>query len=349
MKKFNWKDLNINKVCMYYNLCDDLEAEWVLCPEHENDGLKHKPSCKVYHNSDKDVIICFGGCTNKNGKRLCLDNISLVGLLEGLDHEDKEECFEILKILEDIDKWDESEVLKGSIKIKKTTTTKKVSTTTSKVDMYKILYDCSKSIHELHLENKYFIDDYLNKRGINFDKCKDVLELNNIELRHNYYNNENSLILFDKTHKFAIKRKIDDYLKDKTYNKDDIKYQNINPVHYSKIEGSKDNIILFESFYDLLALYSHLKHPEDFTFISSNSVSNKHLICEKEKELLENAENVYLLFDNDEAGNVAALFFKTKFNNIKDIRYKLKSNKDVCEFIKNNLYIRIESEDLLSV
>ena len=344
MKKFNWKDLNINKVCMYYGLTDDLEAEWVLCPEHENDGLPHKPSCKVYHNDDKDVIICFGGCTNSNGKRLCLDNISLVSLVEGLDQQ--EEYFEIMKILEEIDSWDESEISKGSIKTKSKSIRTPKKENKDKKDMYKLLYDCSKSIHDLHLENKYFVDDYLNQRGINYSKCEDVLNLNNIELRHNYYNNENSIILFDKVHNFAIKRKIDDYLKNKKYNKDELKYQNINPVYYSKIEGNKDNVILFESFYDLLALYTHLKNPEEFTYISSNSVSNKHLIYNKEKELLENSKNIFILFDNDEPGNVATLFFKSKFSNVKDIRYKLEGSKDVCEYIKKNLYIRIKSEDL---
>lgn len=346
MEKFNWKNLNIVKVCMYYTLTDDLEAEWVLCPEHENDGLKHKPSCKVYHNNDKDVIICFGGCTNPNGKRLCLDNISLVALLEGLDQQ--EEYFEIMKILEEIDKWDESEVLKGSIKTKEKPKKLKTTNNETKKDMYKLLYDCSKSIHELHSENKYFIDDYLNQRGIIYNKCEEALNANNLELRHNYYNNENSLILFDKNNKFAIKRKIDDYLKNRKYNKDDLKYQNINPIFYSKINGSKDNIILFESFYDLLSLYSHLKNPEEFTFISSNSASNKHWIYEKEKDLLANARNVFTLFDNDEAGNVATLYFQSKLHNIKDIRYKLGENKDVCEYIKKNLYIRIKSEDLIN-
>lgn len=348
-KKFDWKKVNIVKVCMYYGLADNIDSEWVLCPEHENDGREHSPSCKVYHNTDKDVIICFGGCYQKNGKRLCLDNISLVATLEGLDQEDKEECIEILKILEEVDNWNETSINKASVKIRESSkVVSSHSSPKSNLDMYKLLYDCSKSIHQLHTENKFFIDDYLNQRGINYNKCKEALEKNNLELRHNYYKNENSLILFDKVHNFAIKRKIDDYINGKVYDKKDYKYMNINPVHYSKIDGNKDNIIVFESFYDLLALYSHLKNPEDFTFISANSVSNISLIINEERNLLRDAKNIFLLVDNDDGGDGAVNKFRFFVPKSKDIRYKMDNNKDVCEYIKNNLYIRIDSEVILN-
>lgn len=338
MKKFDWKELDIVKVCMYYGLAEDIDDEWVLCPVHENDDREHKPSCKVYHNDDKDVIVCFGGCTNNKGNRLCLDNISLIAELEGLDQQT--DFLEIIDILKEIDSWEKVK----TNKIRKRENIKKIETK----DMYELLYSCSKTIHDLHLENKYFVDNYLNQRGIIYDKCKDALEKSNLEFRHNYYKNENSLILFDTNHKFAIKRKIDDYLYGKSYNKDDCKYQNINSPYYSKIGNNRNNIILFESFYDLLALYSHIKNPELFTFISSNSTSNKHLIYIKERELLENANNVFLLFDNDTSGDKAAEFFKEKLNNVKDIRNKLNGCKDVCDYIKSNLYIRIKNEDIIN-
>lgn len=358
-KDFNWKSVDIMKVAMYYGLCDGEKDNWCFCPVHELDGQAHKPSCKLYKNTDKDVLICYGGCTNKKGTRLCLDSLSLVGAVEKLDSTDNYDCVEILNKLEMIDSLEEFNIGDGLKDKKRLPTLHEkctFKTETSKTDdnYFEYMLETSKDAHQLREEKKYYLDNYFNKRGIIYDKCEEALKLNHIEIKHKYSKGENYIIMFDLVRQFGIKRKIDDYLNGKTYSKGEIKYSNINNVNYSLIKGDKKNIVIFESFYDLLALYSHLKNPSDFAFISINSVSNYKKVADSCHSLFEKADNIFFLTDNDDAGTKVIDNFRnyfkeerqTELNNIKDIRYKLDGCKDVCDYIKSHPYIRIESESI---
>lgn len=348
---FDWKSMNISKILYHYNLVNSMSSGVCLCPRHENDGLPHKPSCKIYRNFDKDVIVCHGGCTNENGNRLCLDNISLIAELEGLDccSDFKEICI-LLEKLDNLytDDFDGEKVNKNIINYRTTETIepKEIKKTT----LYDILFNStgSKTFDELHQEKKYFLDDYFNKRSILIDKCRDVLEENNIIIKHNYYKSENSVIFFDTNWKFGVKRKIDDYLKGKVYKEDEHLYDVIDYVRYFKIKGGS-NVVVFESMHDALALYSHMKHPEHFTFVALNSAANAKMFIDKERELLQNADNILLLVDNDQGGETAIKMFNAKCPKpFKDIRKFLKGANDICDFFNKNKYIRVEMEDLLN-
>lgn len=347
---FDWKKVNILKICLYYCLCNTLDDEWVLCPRHERDGKAHHPSCKVYHNNDKDVLTCWGGCKNKNGKNACFDNISLVAELEGLDNQ--KDFKEILIKIQAIDKLYDKNIdynIKNNNILKDNKIDKKEEKTN--IDKFDLNYKLSRNIHALHDNNEHYLDDFFNSRAIIFKKCEDVLNRQYLEFRHQFktIKNDNGeikeiqnyIIFFDKVNKFAIKRRIDDICFNIVIDHKD-RYRNIGNIKHTIIRGNKDNVIIFEGLYDLLSLYTHTKNPNNYTWISLNSISNDDKFISKSRKGLEQAKKIYIMTDNDEAGSKCCENFLNKFKQAKDIRYLFKDYNDVCDSIKNKHYIKLE-------
>ena len=201
----------------------------------------------------------------------------------------------------------------------------------------------SKTIHERHLEHKYFVDKYLESRGIRYSRIKDFLEKNNIEIRHYYYNDINSCLI-NIDNKQIIQREIEDYLKndpEKPHGKY-VKGHNT----YSYIDQNNKNCMIFEGFYDFLS-YLSIMEVEDFyktDFIVLNSVLNVRKLLEEQKDKLEEYESIGVFTDNDKAGKKAAENIKKGLEK-PDIEIYLPENKDWNEDIVQILNLKRQEKE----
>ena len=155
----------------------DRFGEWFYCPLHEADNKEnHNPSCKYYE--DTNTLCCFV-CKNERGKCEVFDTIRLYKLVSGTEKTNFNDiCSEMY---EDLSQY--FELSEKEREIKKDIN-KKIKV--NKTQDVEIRLKYTKSIHDLHTENKYFLDEYLNKRCISYSKIKKYLDLNGIQIRGNY-------------------------------------------------------------------------------------------------------------------------------------------------------------------
>lgn len=105
----------------------------------------------------------------------------------------------------------------------------------------------------------------------------------------------------------------------------------------TQLKNDKIQVIIFEGWIDFLSLIILYPSIElAFDFIILNSVSLK----EKVENLKRNYEQIYLCFDNDDAGNLITLFFQNKFENRAiDTRYFYEKFKDLNEYLVHKMTI----------
>lgn len=326
------KKIDLRIILEYYNR-GSRDGEWFLCPSKNHKD--HKPSCKYYEESN--TITCFV-CVDDNGKRKNWDIFKLYAEINDLDNKKDfhKICCELTYLINDI--LDSKEVIRliedNNIYNKKQKEDKDY------LKDIEIRINNSKTISQLHKEKKFFLDVYLNKRCIDYKKIKEILELNNIEIRHNYYNNINS-ILININNKLILQRQIEDYLKDDK-NADNKKF-NIGKTDISIIKGDiqAKNLIIFEGIYDLLSFMSNCNSdPRNYTYVCLNSVNNTKKLfdyIENNLEEFEFIEKVLILTDDDEPGRQCNKKIKEYFDDldIQAFSTSYEGYKDFNDYIIN--------------
>lgn len=281
------------------------KAGYYECPNPEHNDIH--PSARITDEKKFcNCLTCFS-CPDLAEKEVnIIDNLKLVEYLTG------ERNF-IKKVNWLIDFANDKDIVIEKKKV--ITESKSEIKEEENEDFYKKQIDfalkSSKTIHQLHTEHKYFIDEYLSKRGIKYERIKDFLALNKIEIRHNYYNDINSCLI-NIDNKQIIQRQIEDYLQDnpeKPHGKF-VKGHN----SYTYLNNNNKELMIFEGFYDFLS-YLSIMEVSDFSktdFVVLNSVRNVNkLLTEND---LEKYEVVGIFTDNDNAGRKAAEEIQNKLN-----------------------------------
>lgn len=318
-------DIDMRKILEFFML-GNREDEWFLCPNKKEHKDTH-PSCKYYESTN--TLTCFV-CTDKNGKRMSWDVISLWATLRDLDT--KKNFVKICK-----------EILNNSLSFdikkdnSKKTLIKEIHTKTDEEYKKDIDYriSISKSIHDLHQEHKYFLDTYLSKRAINYQNIKEFLEDYNIDIRHNYYNNINSCYI-NINNNLILCRQMEDYLKDnKKAQHNKCNFGKANFTYFNKYNNK--TLIIFEGIYDMLSYISHNKilHKK-YDYICLNSVNNLQSLInfDLKEDLFLKYDKIIIGTDNDKKG----IECRTRIIDIIDelsIEYKiikLENCKDVNDF-----------------
>ena len=349
MKKFYdinlLKSYDIREVAFKLGLFENENDFKGFCPIHEKSG-EHNPSLmyRKYNNTCR----CFK--CNKT-----FDNINLIQAY--FDIKDfKESCYKLEEILDD--NFSRIEIST----IKKVEELEEEESEEKKQERYEKALKNSTSLHNMHTKSYFWIDDYLRSRCINYEKVKPLLEENNLEIRHCYYNSwkvlkkdenliyekdnkrlnkedwdklrfdekfDNYIMFHDLKNKIIIRRNIEDFLNNKEIKKED-RYRNVRAAHHSKIDNGQDITIIFESMIDMLSFISNIKDIRKYNYISLNSTNNiDNFISE------ENMDKTYwIMVDNDEAGDVfVEKLQKSSISSI-DCRYMFKNYNDVNDSIR---------------
>lgn len=287
----------------------------------------------------KNCIACFSCPDTKRKQVNIIDNIKLVQYKTG-----KRDFVSIINFLIDFANGNPESIIPEK-KIIKTVEEYKEEEK-KKIDVDKIYENSvnlwrskSKSIHQLHTEKMFFLDEYFAKRAINYERIKDFLEANNIEIRHSYIKNINSCLIVI-NNKQIIQRQIEDYLKDDE-NAPHRKYV-VGHNTYTYLNNHNKELMIFEGFYDFLS-YLTIMEVEDFSktdFIILNSVNNVGNVFENEN--LEGYETVGIFTDNDKSGRDAAEEIKESLNK-PNVVFCFPENKDWNEDIVQMMNIKRET------
>jgi len=345
------KKISINKLIVYYGLGHPGDR-MVLCPHHEMDGREHSPSCVVDYKTN--VMFCkSGGCSFCDKP---LDGLNIVSLMEKRPNRGegfKLNCQKLLQIDKEVNDYN----IRNLDEVKPIKVIKKEKEEDNKEDTYYKYNKRSINIHQLHYKNDNSLDEYLEKRCIDFYAIQDILNANNIVIKQqNLLNYDTGEVLdricyiFDNNKKFAIGRKTGDYLFGKVYPKlkkkdikdniqqDVLKFNSTNP-YYSYIktpfkEGKK--LLIFEGFYDCLSFMSTCPNKYDYDYVSLNSTVYMGKFVEDNKDNLEQYSKIICLLDNDPAGKQATRFFiKSLPCEVVDYSYLYEDCNDVNDYIRN--------------
>ena len=123
----------------------------------------------------------------------------------------------------------------------------------------------------------------------------------------------------------------------------------LDTVNQDNIIKNNYNIFIFEGAFDTITFRILCKN-KCLAFASGGADSNHNLIADKINDIasqLDHKINIFILFDNDEAGEhntslLAELFNKNYINVYKNMsKFLFKNSKDISEEFKNN---RVELE-----
>lgn len=299
-------NIDIRKILASYGLGEE-DGEWFHCP---NPNHKDTHPSAHYTNNEycRNAICCFT-CPDIDYDKecICYDTIQVWAMLNNLDK--KKDYVRICKELIAFDEDNYIEYKEANKDIDNTyKETKKVKTDEDYQKDIEYIKSKSKSIHDLHNEHKFFLDNYLNKRAINYEKIKPFLEKFNVTIRHRYLNNINRCYI-DINDKLILSREIEDYLKN-----DDTKAhqkQNFGRANFSYFNNNSKTLLVFEGFYDLLSYLSNTTKSKEDLFLNNYLVLNstktlkKFLEYDYENNILLNLDFVVLLLDNDAEGKKA--------------------------------------------
>lgn len=285
--------VDVRDILEFFGEVED-ERGYYRCPNpfHED---KH-PSCKYTNCKEfRNCLTCFS-CPDLVGDEVnIIDNIKLWKYLTN-EHN-------FIKICDSLIDFYNNNIknVKKVEKIHKNIIKNKEKEEDNIEEMIKKTLEHSKSIHELHIENKFFLDEYLTKRAIKYEKIKDFLEDSNIEIRHNYYNNINSCII-NLNNKLLLQRQIEDYLKDDKKEAHG-KFNKGHSTYYYINNGNKE-LMIFEGIYDFLSYLSIMENNDykKTDFIILNSCNNSNKLLDKEMNNLKKYDIIGLFLDNDEMG-----------------------------------------------
>ena len=310
MKKFYYtfeieeikETIDIREIMKAYGL--DTEKENIFyCPNPEHNDTH--PSAQ-YKNERGfcNCLVCFSCPDIGNGECKVMDNIQVWAYLNGLDT--KRDFVRILNELVEFGEENGYHLERKSIKKKQEEEKEENKNLEEKYKKdIEFKLNTSKTLHQLHLEHKYFLDKYLNMRCVNVEKLKPFLEQQEVEIRHNYYNNVNSCLFYCKKQKLILQRQIEDYLQEK----EDAAHSKFNAGKstycYFKTGNNNKDLLIFEGIYDMLSFMSYNLEKEDIfktDFICLNSVNNLSLLTKEKTKLFNNYENIGIFTDNDDAG-----------------------------------------------
>lgn len=166
----------------------------------------------------------------------------------------------------------------------------------------------------------------LDGRKITKEQWKDRKYLRFLEKFDNY------ICFFNLNHHMAVRRNIENFNSGKVIKKED-RYRNVAEGKYFKIDNKAKKTIVFEGFIDCLSFMSSIKPKQisEFNYISLNSTNTIDIYLEHEN--YGEDEKVFLLLDNDDAGNKGVLKIQEHFKQAKDLRYLFKDFNDVNDYL----------------
>lgn len=311
MKKFYSKEeveylklnVNIKDVMHHFGFVED-EYNRFICPNPEHND--HHPSAKYVKvggkdNKIKNCLVCFSCNTDRAN---VIDNIQAYAWLSGLDKQD--DFIKILNGLEEIEQTDEIKPVKAESKEKtKDNTNKK-----QKQDDFDYHINISDSMHQMHIEKKdrcYVLDEYFNKRCINHLVVKNLLEKNNCEFRHNFFNGINTIYFVDYNKRVIFQRQMEDYLQGRENAPHQKFITGATTFTYLKNDNAKV-LMIFEGIYDTLSYITYglsIKDQKDCSYISLNSTKNIVAHKEELEKIFDEYDMIITLCDNDAEGKKA--------------------------------------------
>lgn len=310
MKKFYYKQeieeiketIDIREIMRVYGL--DTEKENIFyCPNPEHNDI-HPSAQYKNDNGFCNCLVCFSCPDIDAGECKVFDNIQVWAFLNGLDTRK-----DFVRILNELVEFGNSNKCYLEKKPEKVKEEEKEAKKNNAEEIYKkqieFKLNTSKTLHELHLEHKYFLDKYLSMRCVNIEKLKPFLEQQEVEIRHNYYKNVNSCMFYCKKQNLILQRQIEDYLQ-QTNNAAHGKFNagKANYCYFKTAENNKD-LLIFEGIYDMLSFMSYNMEKEDILrtdYICLNSVNNLSLLTKEQTKIFNNYDNIGIFTDNDDAG-----------------------------------------------
>ena len=332
-------------ILTYYNI--DVNKDNMFCCPFHND---EHPSAKWFEDTNK--MYCFTEGITK-------DNIDLVGELEGFDI--KNQFLDILDKIAEI-----SKIMSNSCNVRVNREYKeKNKDSLEREKDYEKWVTFGKTLEELLEEEKErkqngtfiyrnrlieIINIYFDERGIDYEKCKDILKLNNYRITFSSYHNYNNFYLdYDMNNRgqhSLVQRNVNDIINRSRRFKDSSGKQIILPEPSAKKfhHGTQDiriikttrgdlryyidengkrhfkTLMIFEGIMDALSLISMTNKIEDYTIVVLNSTTNINQFFYKNqdneyqfKEQFEGFQKIELLLDDDESGRKATETFKEKY------------------------------------
>ena len=310
MKKFYYADeieeiketIDVREIMRSYGL--DTEKENIFyCPNPDHED-RHPSAQYKNENGFTNCLVCFSCPDIVSGECKVMDNIQVWAYLNGLDT--RRDFVRILNELVEFGNENCCHLERKSVVNKKEEEKKKDKNLEEKYKKdIEFKKNTSKSLHQLHLEHKYFLDKYLSMRCVNVEKLKPFLEQQEVEVRHNYYNNVNSCLFYCKKQNLILQRQIEDFLKeDENAAHSKFNAGKANYCFFKTAENNKD-LLIFEGIYDMLSFMSYNLEKEDIfktDFICLNSVNNLNLLVSENPKIFTNYENIGIFTDNDEPG-----------------------------------------------
>lgn len=290
------KEVDIREVMHHFGEFEDKEGKFI-CPNPEHND--HNPSAQYVKEKTlkdgKKIINCLCCFSCKGGFVNIIDNIQAFAWLSGLDKTN--DFIKILNELENLNKSEFKKIEKAEIKT--------ITTNEKEQDEFDFRVNISKNLHQLHLDKNYVVDTYFQRRAINYLRVKGILERNNIEIRHNFFNNINTLYIVDYNKRVIFQRQMEDYLRGKEGAPNEKYITGSTTFTYLKNNDNVKVLMIFEGFYDMLSYISYglnIKDVSQIDYISLNSVNNIERNAEELQEIMKKYDLVLTLCDNDPAG-----------------------------------------------
>lgn len=340
-------DVSMLSILSYYNI-EVNRDNMFCCPFHDDEH----PSAKYYEESN--LMRCFAEGITK-------DNIDLVGQLEGWDTHTN--FFEILNKIEEISKCQN---VFSYNKVSSVNSNRESYIKNEKDYEYWVKF--GKTLDELLEEEKEKIENgtfcyrnqlinlakmYFDERGIDYEKCRDILDLNDYRITFSTYHNNNNFYFDykqnDRGQNSLVQRNINDVINKsrkfhvKLPEVDHKKFHHgVNDVRiirtsrslrkYKDSEGNRHDKKLFivEGIVDALSLISMTEHIEEYTIVILNSTNNVDKLFTKHndeyilREEYSGFSKYILCLDTDEAGKKATEKFIEKYienTNDDDLEY----------------------------
>lgn len=339
-------DVPMINILDYYNIYIN-DDNMFCCPFHDDE---HPSACWF---EDTNKMYCFSEGITK-------DNIDLVGQIEGWDT--KNQFFDILDKIMEIDKCISNSC---NVRVNNRQYKERNKDSIEREKNYEKWVAFGKTLEELLEEEKErkengtfiyrnrlieIIDIYMDERGIDYKKCKDILKLNNYRITFSSYHNYNNFYfdynINDRGQHSLVQRNVNDIINRSGRFLDSSGKQIILPepqnkkfhhgtqdirvmkttkgdLRYYRDEKGKRHfktLLIFEGIMDALSLISMTDKIEDYTIVILNSTTNINQFFYKNqdgeyqfKEKFEGFKKIELILDNDESGRKATKTFKEKY------------------------------------